>query len=1129
MKQSFRRKLACLLTMAMLFAMLPGTALAAGSNLTIAVDKTSATVGDTVQVTLSIKEMTASSITGGFSFDTEKMTCTSIVGADGDDYFYVTKGTKNREAEMTAVSTVDEANSSGNVGFALVGTSDEDYHAGIVLVATFTAKADGGADFASYEDTAGADAFKGDDVETITTTVEAVTVMATGISLDQTTLSIVKGQTGTLTATVTPDEATDKTVTWSSSDDTVATVADGVVTAIAIGTATITAEANGTDPSDPTPVQATCEVTVTPVKVTEITLNATEATVNKGETYALAVNAVLPDDAENKTVTWSSDNTAVATVDTDGVVSGVAGGTANITATANDGSGVSATCAVTVQVAVDGVAVTPSTAEVLVGGTVDLTATVSPDEATNKNVTWTSSDDAIATVADGTVTGVAVGTATITATTEDGSKTATCDVTVNPVAVTGVSLDKTSGTLEVGRTETLTATVTPSNATHPEVTWSSDDEAVATVADGVVTAVAEGTATITVTTTDGGFTDTYDVSVIPVAVTGVSLDKSSAGMIVSGDSLTLIATVLPDDAANKNVSWTSSNPSVADVDASGTVTALAEGTATITVTTEDGSKTATCEITVSPKEIPVTGVTLDKEEAELKVGESLALTATLEPSDANTGTGISWSSSDPAVATVEDGAVTAVAGGTATITVTTEDGITASCDVTVIVPVTGVTVAPASGSIEVGDTLNLTATVTPSDATNPAVTWTSSDEAVATVSGGVVTGVATGTATITATTEDGSYTATATVTVTKPVVTYTITLNALGGTVSPATLTTDADGKVASLPTPTNSGYTFDGWFTAETGGDAVDAATVFTADTTIYAHWTRNSGGGGGGGGSSSTYTVKVATAENGTVKAGSVNAASGNVVTVTATPDKGYEVDEVTVVDALGKAVEVDKNENGTYSFSMPSRGVTVSATFKATDGTAAPGTETGEAVELPFEDVDETDAYYDDVAGVFAKGLMVGMSNTAFGPAIPTERGMIVTILYRLEGEPAVTGTAPFSDIAADQYYTNAVIWAAQKGIAAGYPDGSFQPTKTITREEMASFFFRYAVLKGYTADEGGNVHGFLDAENISEYALSAMNWAIANGYLLDTNNYILPQSLANRAQLAIFLNRFADSIE
>ena len=283
-------------------------------------------------------------------------------------------------------------------------------------------------------------------------------------------------------------------------------------------------------------------------------------------------------------------------------------------------------------------------------------------------------------------------------TTPGGSKVATEEqipsITIEgdepTIPVTGVSLDKNELTLTVGQTEKLTATVEPSNATNKNVSWSSSDTAVATVAsDGTVTAVGAGTATITVTTEDGGKTATCAVTVnaATVPVTGVSLNKSELALIV-GQTEKLVATVEPSNATNKNVSWSSSDTAVATVASDGTVTAVGAGTATITVTTEDGGKTATCAVTVNAATVPVTGVSLNKSELALIVGQTEKLVATVEPSNA-TNKNVSWSSSDTAVATVaSDGTVTAVGAGTATITVTTEDGNkTATCTVTVTEPV----------------------------------------------------------------------------------------------------------------------------------------------------------------------------------------------------------------------------------------------------------------------------------------------------------------------------------------------------------------------------------------------------------------------------------------------------------
>ena len=426
-------------------------------------------------------------------------------------------------------------------------------------------------------------------------------------------------------------------------------------------------------------------------------------------------------------------------------------------------------------VAVESVSLSPAELTLTEGESASLTVKISPSNASEKTVQWTSSSPSVATVdADGKVLALTPGTTVITVKTDDGGKTATCAVTVNKkvISVTGVSLDNSALTMTVGDIQTLTATVTPSNATDKSVTWSSDNTSVATVSSsGVVTAKAAGTAKITVKTNDGGKTATCTVTVkaATVPVTGVSLNKTSLSMTV-GDTQTLTATVTPSNATNRSVTWSSDNTSVATVSSSGVVTAKAAGTATITVKTNDGGKTATCTVTVKAATVSVTGVTLDKTSLTMTIGDMQTLTATITPSNA-TNKSVTWSSSNKSVATVSSsGVVTGQAAGTATITVTTNDGgKTATCTVKVqaaTVPVTGVSLNKTSLSMTVGDTQTLTATVTPSNATNKNVSWSSSNTSVATVSSsGVVTAKSAGTATITVKTNDGGKTAKCTVTV----------------------------------------------------------------------------------------------------------------------------------------------------------------------------------------------------------------------------------------------------------------------------------------------------------------------------------------------------------------------------
>ena len=337
-------------------------------------------------------------------------------------------------------------------------------------------------------------------------------IPVTSVNITQSSVTLNKGASTTLTATVYPANATNKDVTWSSSNTAVATVSgSGVVYAAGGGTATITVRTSDGGFTD------TCTVTVN-VRVTGVSLPGT-LSIDKGDTSTLTAT-VSPSDATDQRVTWYSSNTTVATVSSSGVVTANAGGTATITVWTSDG-GYSDSCTVTVTVPVTSVNITQSSVTLNNGASTTLTATVYPTDATNKNVTWSSSNNAVATVnSSGRVTAFGGGTATITVRTSDGGFTDTCTVTVN-VSVTGVRLTPSSVTLARGDTRTLTATISPADATDQRVTWSSNNTTVATISStGVVTAAQRGgTATITVRTTDGGYTDTCTVTVSPYATT----------------------------------------------------------------------------------------------------------------------------------------------------------------------------------------------------------------------------------------------------------------------------------------------------------------------------------------------------------------------------------------------------------------------------------------------------------------------------------------------------------------------------------------------------------------------------------------------------------------------------------
>lgn len=496
------------------------------------------------------------------------------------------------------------------------------------------------------------------------------------------------------------------------------------------------------------------------ISVTNITLDSSSVELTEGESYTLHAT-VSPSNADNQTVLWTSSNSSVATVNR-GVVQAVSAGQATITATSDDG-GKTATCTVTVKskvIAVKSVSLDQTSLNLRVGDPVYLKATVMPENATNKNVSWVSSNESVASVnSAGMVNPLSAGTAIVSVITEDGGFKAQCEVVVT-VAVTGIVLSQTTASVFEGESITLQATVTPADATDKEVIWKSSDPDVATVNDGKATGVKVGTAVITATTKDGAKSASCVITVT-AHVQSISLDKTSL-TLERGSSEPLKAIVLPENALNRNVYWRSSDNAVATV-TDGVVTARGIGSAEITATTEDGEKTARCYVTVI---VSVSSLKLEPPTLSLNASESRSLTLTISPSDA-TERDITWSSSSPSVATVKDGLVTAVASGSTTITAKAKNGVSATCKVSVVVPVTGITVSPQTLVLEQYTKGTITASVQPSNATEKGITWTSSSPSVATVKDGSVEALSPGTATITATTVDGSFSASCSITVEK--------------------------------------------------------------------------------------------------------------------------------------------------------------------------------------------------------------------------------------------------------------------------------------------------------------------------------------------------------------------------
>ena len=337
--------------------------------------------------------------------------------------------------------------------------------------------------------------------------------------------------------------------------------------------------------------------------------------------------------------------------------------------------------------------------------------------------------------------------------------------------------------------------------------------------------------------------------------------------------------------------------------------------------------------------------------------------------------------------------------------------------------------------------------------------------------------------------------------------TYAVTLHANGGSVSPASMTTGADGKLASLPTPTRSSYSFNGWYTEKNGGTKVTTDTVFSANTTVYAHWTYT-----GGYYSPVYYTLTFET--NGGDKLSPVSGSYNALIDLSKYAPKrsGYAFTGWYSERSLTNKV------SGVYL----TKDMTVYAGWRVDEN---PGTGAN-----PFTDVSEKDWFYGDVMFVYENGLMLGTSKTLFSPHGTATRGMMATILWRMEGSPAPKGKNSFTDVEAGKWYADAITWTAENGIFAGYGKDKFGPDDPITREQLAAIFYRYADYKGYDLTVKGNLDKFKDADKITDYAKTAMQWAVGSGLVKGKSGNLLdPQGTATRAEIAAMLHRFIEKYE
>ena len=360
-------------------------------------------------------------------------------------------------------------------------------------------------------------------------------------------------------------------------------------------------------------------------------------------------------------------------------------------------------------------------------------------------------------------------------------------------------------------------------------------------------------------------------------------------------------------------------------------------------------------------------------------------------------------------------------------------------------------------------------------------------------------------------------------------------------TILPAPLTIQVKDKTArigdAIPTLTAADYTVTGLVGADTLAQAPSLTYVSTPDMSKTGAVAIQASGAAIPNGNYDpnitylpgvltiqeipTYTVTVPTAENGTITADKATAQEGDTVTLTVRPAEGYVLQSLTATCAAAApgTVPLQEKGEGIYTFAMPAGDVTVTGTFALEEEEEEPWP------PFPFTDVPETMWYYDSVYYVYAHGLMNGTAATLFSPGNPTTRGMLVTILYRMEGSPQGAGWGPFTDVTPGAYYAQPIAWAAWNGIVNGITSTTFAPDRNVTREQMAAILYRYTAWKGWDVSQQGNLFQFTDWQKVQTYARTPLAWAVASGLIQGKENQRLdPGGPATRAEVATILQRF-----
>ena len=874
--------------------------------------------------------------------------------------------------------------------------------------------------------------------------------------------------------------------------------------------------------------QSSLEILSSHKPLTGIRLNTQTLVLKKDATAKLTVT-FQPQDASNKKVTWTSNADNIVSVSQDGTLTAKAAGTATITALAEEGGHV-ASCSVTVSetdVPVQSVTINAPNKTLKVGETSQLSAIITPHNATARDVTWKSSSDSVSVEAStGKITAVKQGTATITATV--GGKNATCEIQVtDTIPVTEIKLNTTQLTMKANETTQLLVSVTPDNATNAKVTWQSSDSSFVEVEPdtGWITAKQKTTnpVTITATTADGSNkTATCQVTVTEAAgtavpVTSVTVLPKTLELNVAQEQL-LSFEIQPMNATNKKVTW-SSNSTDVTVDQTGLVRAVkAGGRATITATTADGQNTDTCTVTVrgeTPPPQPTPTIQITPSSLPLTLGQTGTLTATVSNADSDT---VQWTIEGNAQAVgIEPSpdkrsvTVTAKQAGEATIKATLSGHTDVSATATVKVtdpstpetPVERVSIDQNHLSLKPNEKSKFTATVLPAQA-NQAVTWSSDAPSIVSVDSktGELTALKAGQATITAASvSNPDKTDRKIVTVIEvPITSLKINESILSlreGRSAQLTVQIAPDNATNAAVKWTSDNenvisVTENGYLTAHNKGVATITVTSVAQpemkDSRTISVTASSSGGGSSSGGSSS---------------GGSSSGSSSSGSSKPSKPNKPAKPET---------KPEQQIPPSGTPE--RPKPGVPIV-------NTAPP---VNSAIDTSFTDIPQTHWASAPIQDVVSRGLFVGTKPGTFSPNESMSRSMLVTVLYRLAGEPAVQAVNHFNDVGRT-YYTDAVTWASENQIVSGTSSNTFSPNLMVTREELVVMLYRLA---NPVPNASAKLTGFSDTAKVSSWASASMQWAVENEILKGSNGALLPQQKLTRAEAASLISRFTEKI-